>query len=57
MTVFECNTDRRALLRLQNRLEQIDFKKIQSLFTISRCEKQINRIGVKKGLDKQSYLV
>ena len=60
MTVFECNTDRRALLRLQNRLEQaIDLQEDTITFyhLCAACEKQINRIGVKKGLDKQSYIV
>ncbi len=59
-SVFECNTDRRALLRLQNKLEKIiDFREDTITFyhLCAACEKQIDRIGLKKGLDKQSYIV
>jgi len=59
-SVFECNTDRRALLRLQNRLEKaIDLGKDTIIFyhLCATCEKQIDRIGLKKGLDKRSYIV
>ncbi len=59
-SVFECNTDRRALLRLQDRLrEAIDLQEDTITFyhLCGACEKQIDRIGVKKGLDKRSYIV
>ena len=59
-SVFECNTDRRALLRLQNRLEKaIDLQEDTIIFyhLCAACEKQIDRIGLKKGLDNQSYIV
>ena len=59
-SVFECNTDRRAQLRLQNRLEKvIDFGEDTITFyhLCATCEKQIDRIGLKKGLDNQSYIV
>ncbi|RKU22900.1 CRISPR-associated endonuclease Cas2 [Candidatus Poribacteria bacterium] len=59
-SVFECNTDRRALLRLQSRLEEvINFGEDSITFyhLCAACEKQIDRIGLKKGLDNQSYIV
>ena len=59
-SVFECNTDRQAFLRLQNRLEKvIDFGEDTITFyhLCAACEKQIDRIGLKKGLDNQSYIV
>ena len=59
-SVFECNTDRRAFLRLQNRLEktiELSEDTITFYHLCATCEKQIKRIGVKKGLDKQSYIV
>ena len=59
-SVFECNTDRRAQLRLQSRLEKvIDFGEDTITFyhLCATCEKQIDRIGLKKGLDNQSYIV
>ena len=59
-SVFECNTDRRALLRLQSQLEKvIDFAEDTITFyhLCAACEKQITQIGRKKGLDKQSYIV
>ena len=59
-SVFECNTDRRALLRLRNRLEgAIDLREDTITFyhLCAACEKQIDRIGIKKGLDRQSYIV
>ena len=59
-SIFECNTDRRALLRLRNRLEKaIDLQEdtITFYYLCTACEKQIDRIGLTKGLDKQSYIV
>ncbi len=59
-SVFECDTDRRALLRLQSRLEKvIDLQEDTITFyhLCAACEKQIDRIGRKKGLDNQSYIV
>ena len=59
-SVFECNTDRRALLRLQSQLEKvINFAEDTITFyhLCAACEKQIARIGRKKGLDNQSYIV
>ena len=59
-SVFECNTDRRALLRLQNRLEKAinsDEDTVTFYHLCATCEKQIDRIGLKKGLDKKSYIV
>ncbi len=59
-SVFECNTDRRAFLRLQHRLQNtIDTTEDSLTFyhLCTTCEKQIKRIGVKKGLDKLSYIV
>ena len=59
-SVFECDTDRRALLRLQNRLQKvINLAEDTIIFyhLCAACEKQIDRIGIKKGLDEQSYIV
>lgn len=59
-SVFECNTDRRAFLRLQHRLQgEIDTTEDTVTFyhLCESCEKRINRIGVKKGVDKQSYIL
>lgn len=59
-SVFECDTDRRALLRLQDRLEKaIDLQEDTITFyhLCTACEKQIDRIGRKKGLANQSYIV
>ena len=59
-SVFECDTDRRALLRLQSRLEKvINLKEDTITFyhLCAACERQIDRIGLKKGLDKRSYIV
>ncbi|RKU25646.1 CRISPR-associated endonuclease Cas2 [Candidatus Poribacteria bacterium] len=59
-SVFECNTDRRALLRLQSRLEKvIDFSEDTITFyhLCAACEQHIDRIGLKKGLDERSYIV
>ncbi len=59
-SVFECNTDRRAFLRLQNRLEKaIELSEDTIIFyhLCATCEKQIKRIGVKKELDKRNYIV
>lgn len=59
-SIFECNTDRRALLRLRSQLEKvIDFREdtITVYHLCASCEKQIERIGLKKGLDTQSYIV
>ena len=59
-SVFECNVDRRAFLRLQNRLEQamnLNEDTITFYCLCAACEKQIERIGQDKGLDKQSYIV
>lgn len=59
-SVFECNTDRRALLRLQSRLEKaIDLGEDTIIFyhLCTACEKQIDRIGAKNEFDKQSYIV
>ncbi len=59
-SIFECNTDRRAFLRLQHRLEaEIDLGEDTVTFyhLCAACEKQIHRLGLKKGLDKNSYIV
>ena len=59
-SVFECNTDRRAFLRLQNRLEkaiELSEDTITFYHLCATCEKQIKRIGVKKELDKRNYIV
>ena len=59
-SIFECNTDRQAFLRLQDRLEKIiDFGEDTITFyhLCAACEKQITRIGLKKGLDNQPYIV
>ena len=59
-SVFECDTDRRALLRLQSQLEKVvNFSEDTITFyhLCGACEKQIDRIGLKKGLDNQSYIV
>ena len=59
-SVFECNTDRRALLRLQSRLEKaINLGEDTIIFyhLCATCEKQIHRMGLKKEFDKQSYIV
>ena len=50
------NIDRRAFLRLQDRLEKaMDFDEDTITFyhICAACEKQIQRIGQKKGLDKR----
>ena len=59
-SVFECNVDRQAFLRLQNRLEKamnMSEDTITFYYLCAACEKQIERIGLNKGLDKQSYIV
>ena len=59
-SVFECDTDRRSLLRLQSRLEKaIDLQEDTITFyhLCMACEKQIDRIGRKKGIANQSYIV
>ena len=59
-SVFECNTDRQAFLRLQNRLEKVinlGEDTITFYHLCATCEKHINRIGLKKNLDNQSYIV
>ncbi len=59
-SVFECDTDRRAYLRLQDRIEQaIDLKEDSVIFyhLCRTCEKGLQRFGVKKSLDKKSYIV
>ena len=59
-SVFECDTDRRALLRLQDRLQKVinlGEDTITFYHLCAACEKQIDRIGIKKGLDEQSYIV
>ncbi len=59
-SVFECNIDRKAFLRLQNRLQKAMNMKEDTItyyHLCAACEKQIDRIGLNKGLDKQSYIV
>ena len=59
-SIFECNTDRRAYLRLQDRLQDaINPKEDTVVFyhLCRSCEKAIERVGLKKGLDKTSYIV
>ena len=59
-SVFECKTDRRAYLRLQDRLkEAIDAEEDSVTFyhLCRSCEKGLERMGVEKGLDKKSYIV
>ena len=59
-SLFECNTDRRAFLRLKHRLQaEIDPAEDTVTFyhLCAVCEKQIHRLGLKKGLDKKSYIV
>ena len=59
-SLFECNTNRRAFLRLQHRL-QAEIDPAEDTVTFYHlcvaCEKQIHRLGLKKGLDKKSYIV
>ena len=59
-SIFECNTNRRAYLRLQDRLQDAINPKEDTVtfYHLCRsCEKAIERIGLKKGLDKASYIV
>ena len=59
-SLFECNTDKRAYLRLQDRIQDaIDPEEDTVTFyhLCRSCEKGIERIGVKKGLDKIAYIV
>ena len=59
-SLFECNTDRRAYLRLQDRLQDAINPKEDTVtfYHLCRsCEKGIERIGVKKGIDKAAYIV
>ena len=59
-SVFECQIDRHAYLRLQDRLQQAiaPEKDSVTLYHLCRsCEKGIERIGVEKGLDEKSYIV
>ena len=59
-SVFECDTDRRAYLRLQDRLlDAINPQEDSVTFyhLCRSCEKGIEKIGVEKGLDKKSYIV
>ena len=59
-SLFECNTDRRAYLRLQDRLQDAIYPKEDTVtfYHLCRsCEKGIERIGVKKGIDKAAYIV
>ena len=59
-SLFECNTDKRAYLRLQDRIQDaIDPKEDTVTFyhLCRSCENGIERIGVKKGLDKMVYIV
>lgn len=59
-SLFECNTDKRAYVRLQGRIQdsinpQEDTVTFYHL--CQSCENRIERIGVKKGLDKIAYIV
>ncbi len=59
-SLFECNTDRRAYLRLQYRLmEAINLQEDSVTFyhLCRSCEKGIERIGVEKEVDRKSYIV
>ena len=59
-SVFECNIDKRAYLRLQDRLAKAmdtDEDTITFYHICAACEKQIERIGLNKGLDNDSYIV
>ena len=59
-SVFECNTDRRAYLRLQDRLQDAINPKEDTVtfYHLCRsCEKGIERIGVDKGIDNTVYIV
>ncbi len=59
-SIFECNTDRRAYLRLQDRLQDAINPKEDAVtfYHLCRsCEKGIERIGIKKGIDKAAYIV
>ncbi|MDE0301294.1 MAG: CRISPR-associated endonuclease Cas2 [Candidatus Poribacteria bacterium] len=59
-SLFECNTDRRAYLRLQDRLQDaINPKKDTVTFyhLCRSCEKGIERLGIEKGIDTAAYIV
>ena len=59
-SVFECNTDRRAYLRLQDRLQDAinPNEDTVTFYHLCRsCEKGIERIGVDKGIDNTVYIV
>ena len=59
-SLFECNTDRRAYLRLHDRIQDaINPKKDTVTFyhLCRSCEKGIERIGIKKGIDQAAYIV
>jgi len=59
-SVFECNTDRRAYLRLKERLSDAMHPEEDSMtfYHLCRsCKNGMERMGVKKGLDKKSYVV
>ena len=59
-SVFECNTDRRAYLRLQDRLLGAinPNEDTVTFYHLCRsCENGIERIGVDKGIDNTVYIV
>ena len=60
-SVFECDTDRRALLTVAESTGKSQLIWGRTTITFyhlcAACEKQIDRIGLKKGLDKRSYIV
>ncbi len=59
-SVFECNTDRRAFLRLQDRLQNAVNPKEDTVtfYHLCRsCERGIERIGIDKGIDNAGYIV
>ncbi len=59
-SLFECNTDRRAYLRLQDRIHNAinpNMDTVTFYHLCRSCEKGIERIGIKKGLDTGAYIV
>jgi CRISPR-associated protein Cas2 len=59
-SVFECDTDRRAYLRLYDRLKDainLQEDSVTFYYLCRSCEKGIERLGVEKGVDKKSYIV
>ncbi|MCG9128635.1 CRISPR-associated endonuclease Cas2 [Candidatus Poribacteria bacterium] len=59
-SVFECNIDKLSYLRLHDRLGKamdMDEDTITFYHICAACEKQIERIGLDKELENDSYIV